>query len=157
MGNLLLGGSWLEPMYSGWVSFLWINRACVSPGIEAWHLLPALNLLMTIQAGSFYEREVQCSTWAVSLYFPAYWWLIYIFRCISSADLSSCLLIWVRSVHFRIKKYELKNYATHSCFGPVISMYGEFKFTNVGTAVVSLSVSVKSLSPSRVLFLRQNL
>lgn len=43
------------------------------------------------------------------------------------------------------------------CFGPVIAVYDEFKFTNVGTAVVSLSVSVKSLLSLRILLLRQNL
>lgn len=56
MGNLILGGSWLEQMYSGWVSFLRINRACVSPGTGVWHLLPALNALMAIKGGSFYYR-----------------------------------------------------------------------------------------------------
>lgn len=55
MGNLIPGGSWLEPMYLGWVSFLWINRACVSPEIGAWHLLTAFNSLLAIKGG--YHRD----------------------------------------------------------------------------------------------------
>lgn len=77
VGNLILGGSWLEPMYLGWVSFLRINRACVSPVTEVWHLLTALNSLTAFWGGSFCYRGlifyishlfVFCRLWVVNLH-----------------------------------------------------------------------------------------
>lgn len=114
LGNLILGSSWLEPMSPGWVSFLWVNRACVSPETGVQHLLPALNSLMVIKCGSFYYRG--SILYISNLFdFPAYWWLMYIFSCSISADLSRCLFIWVRTVHFTMKKHGLKNYVTYFC------------------------------------------
>lgn len=100
VGNFILGGSWLEPVYPGWVSFLWINRVCVSPGLRVWHLLLALNSFMATKG--FLQRFNTMPTQSLCTFQPMD---NYIFSFSISADLPSCLLIWISTYNFTIKKH----------------------------------------------------